>query len=298
MQSIKQQTFCGRNFTDEDISLVRDIVGACGGISRRELAHTVCELLEWKRPSGRLKARECIDFLELLDTEGVLKLPEKKKQKPRESNKIVPETPYRPPSVLSGSAEEFVPLEVQCVRDREQRDLFKELLGKHHYLGYAMPFGARLQYLVYVNRPHREVVGCVQFSSPAWRMRARDEWIGWTEERRKVALQHVVNNSRFLVLVPIKNLASMMLACTLRELKGDWKRQYGLEPLLMETLVDRQRFHGGCYRASNWIELGETTGRGRMDKTNTPSKALAKTIFVYPLVKNAVHLLKEGDLSA
>lgn len=87
-----------------------------------------------------------------------------------------------------------------------------------------------------------------------------------------------------------------MLSCTLRELKKDWEQQYGLEPLLVETLVDHQRFHGGCYRASNWIKLGETTGRGRSDKTNRPNKALAKTIFVYPLVKNAIHLLKKGRI--
>ena len=296
MQSIKQKTFCGREFTNDDISLIKEIVGSCGGISRRELAHTVCELLEWKRPNGKLKARECTDFIELLEEDGALRLPKKQSKGQRQSQKIISETPFRPASILNGSVEKFVPLEVQRVQHQEQRDLFKSLLGKHHYLGYAMPFGARLQYLVYVNQPHREVIGCVQFSSPAWRMRARDEWIGWTEERRKTALQHVVNNSRFLVLPPIKNLASMMLACTLRVLKSDWKRQYGLEPLLVETLVDRQRFHGGCYRASNWIELGETTGRGRTDKTNTPNKALSKTIFVYPLIKNAVQRLKEEGL--
>ncbi len=295
MQNIKQQRFCGREFTNKEISLIQAIIGTCGGISRYELAHTVCELLEWKRPNGRLKARECIDFLEILDAGGSLKLPEKKKSQ-RKSKKIIPEQYCRQPSVLRGSVEDFVPLEVQRVENQEQRNLFKMLLGKHHYLGYAMPFGARLQYLVYVSKPHLEVVGCVQFSSPAWRMRARDEWIGWTEERRKLALQQIVNNSRFLVLAPIKNLASVMLSCTLRELKKDWEQQYGLEPLLVETLVDHQRFHGGCYRASNWIKLGETTGRGRSDKTNRPNKALAKTIFVYPLVKNAIHLLKKGRI--
>ena len=296
MQIIKRQIFCGREFTGEEILLIQEIVGTCGGISRRELAHTVCELLEWKRPNDRLKARECSDFLELLEAKKVLKLPEKKRKGHAGSQKIVPENPCRQPiSSLSGSVEEFVPLEVQRVHNRNQRNLFKELMGRYHYLGYAMPYGARIQYLVYVNRPRREVVGCIQFSSPAWRMRARDEWIGWAEERRKVALQQVVNNSRFLVLVPIKNLASKILSCTLRELKGDWERQYGLEPLLVETLVDRQQFHGGCYLASNWIELGETTGRGRMDRANKLHGARVKTILVYPLVKNAVLRLREGN---
>lgn len=294
-KKIKKQTFCGRDFSSEDITLIQDIVGTFGSISRRELAHTVCELLEWKRPNGRLKARECSDFLELLEAKGSLSLPEKKRKGYTGHHKIVPSTPVKQPSSsLKGSVEDFIPLEVQRVQNREQREQFKGLVGRYHYLGYAMPFGARIQYLIYVNRPQREVVGCLQFSSPAWRMRARDEWIGWTEERRKTALQQVVNNSRFLVLAPIKNLASMMLSCTLRELREDWKRQYGLEPLLVETLVNRQRFHGGCYRASNWIELGKTVGRGRMDKTHKPNEAQVKTILVYPLVKNAVQQLKEG----
>lgn len=293
MQAIKQETFCGRTFTGEEITLIQEIVDTCGGISRRELANTVCELLKWKRPNNRLKTPECSDFLELLESKGVLNLPEKKRKGQPQSFKIVPESPCKQPlSTLSGSVEEFAPIEVQRVQNRDQREQFKGLIGRYHYLGYATPYGARIQYLVYVTRPHREIVGCVQFSSPAWRMRARDEWIGWTEARRKVALQQVVNNSRFLVLARIQNLASMILSCTLRELRDDWERQYGLKPLLVETLVDRKQFHGGCYRASNWIELGETTGRGRMDKDNKRHGAQVKTILVYPLVKNAVHQLR------
>jgi len=295
MQTIKQQTFCGREFTSEEIALIQEVVGTCGGISRRELAHTVCELLEWKRPNDRLKARECSDLLELLESKGVLILPDKTRKNKIGSQKIILKSPcVQSSSTLSGSVEEFTPLEIQRVQNRDQRDLFKELIERYHYLGYAIPYGARLQYLVYVNRPHREVVGCVQFSSPAWRMRVRDEWIGWTEARRKVALQQVVNNSRFLILARIQNLASMILSCTLRELRGDWERQYGLKPLLVETLVDQQQFHGGCYLASNWIKLGETTGRGRMDRANKRHGAQIKTILVYPLVKNAVHQLKGG----
>ncbi len=80
MQTIKQQTFCGREFTGEEISLIQEIVATCCGISRHELANTVCELLEWKRPTERLKARECSDFLELLESKGVLILPEKKQK--------------------------------------------------------------------------------------------------------------------------------------------------------------------------------------------------------------------------
>jgi hypothetical protein len=293
--SIAPQRFYGREFTAAEVSLIQEVVDTCGGISRNELANTVCELLDWKRPGGGLKTRECQDVLEQLEGKGILKLPEKRKEGytgPRKSiAKVHPNHPY---SALTGSVEDFAPLEVQRVRTREQRELFKDLLTRYHYLGYAMPFGARIQYLVYVGRPRREVVGCLQFSSPAWRMKARDRWIGWDDKRREAGLQHVVNNSRLLVLASIGNLASAMLACSLRRLKSDWQRQYGLEPLLVETLVDRNRFHGGCYRAANWIALGETSGRGRMDRAHQRHGAAVKTILVYPLAKNAVRRLRHG----
>lgn len=292
----KPQRFCGREFGADEVALIREIVTTCRGISRRELSHTVCELLEWKRPGGGLKARECLDLLELLEAKGLLKLPGKKHtgyNGPQKS--IAPDPGQAPYSALAGSVEDFAPLDVQRVQTREQRDLFRDLLSRYHYLGYAMPFGARLQYLVSVSRPRPEVLGCIQFSSPAWRMKARDQWIGWDDARREAALQQVVNNSRFLVLARIRNLASAILACSLRRLSADWQQQYGIEPLLVETLVDRQRFHGGCYRAANWIELGETSGRGRMDRANQRHGAAVKTILVYPLVKNAVRLLRDGS---
>lgn len=296
MQTIKQQTFCGRKFTSEEISLIQEIVGTCGGISRRELAHTICELLEWKRPNNRLKAQECSDFLELLESKRMLTLPEKRGKGQTNFQKIVSESPCKVPfSILSGSIEEFAPLKVHRVQNQNQRDLFKELLGRYHYLGYAMPFGARIQYLIHVTRPKREVVGCIQFSSPAWRMKARDKWIGWDDKRRGEALQQVVNNSRFLILADIRNLASSMLSASLDRLRTDWEKQYGVSPLLVETLVDHKQYYGGCYRAANWIELGKTTGRGRMDRANKRHGAQVKTILVYPLVKNAVHRLREGD---
>ena len=289
------QRFCGREFTGEELSLIQEVVESCAGISRTELAYTVCELLEWKRAGGGLKARECRDLLEGLESQGLLRLPGKKSsgsKAPRRS--LVPSEEGQRQSTLSGSVEEFAPVAVELVESREQRQVFRELLSRHHYLGYAMPYGARLQYLGYVSRPRREVVGCVQFSSPAWRMKARDQWIGWDDATRGRGLQHVVNNSRLLVVARIRNLASVLLSCVLRQLRGHWQAHYGVAPYLVETLVDRQRFHGGCYRAANWIEVGETSGRGRMDRTHQRHGAKVKTVLVYPLIKHAARRLREG----
>jgi len=292
---IKPKRFCARDFSSDELLMIQEVVSTCDGISRTELAHTVCELLDWKRPRGGLKSRECKDLFELLENKGILKLPEKRNTGFCNPQKFKEKVPDRQPySRLSGSVEEFLPLDIQRVQSREQRDLFRDLLSRYHYLGYAMPFGARLQYLIHVTRPRREVVGCIQFSSPVWRMKARDQWIGWDDKRRGEALQQVINNSRFLVLANIRNLASSMLSISLGRLGADWEGQYGVTPLLVETLVDQTRYHGGCYRAANWKELGKTSGRGRMDRTHKRHGAEVKTVLVYPLVKNARHRLKEG----
>jgi hypothetical protein len=290
----KTRQFCGRQFTPEEMTLVCEVVSTCGGISRRELAYTVCELLDWKRANGKLKERECRDFLEHLEQSGHLKLPEKKptgSRTPRKhKSKRGAEWPY---SGLTGSVEAYTPLCVEPVTKAQQRQLFCDLLSRYHYLGYTMPFGARLQYLVYTHTP-RELVGCLQFSSPAWRLKVRDQWIGWDDATRGRHLQHVVSNSRFLVLARIKNLASSMLAAVVSRLRTDWQARYGIDPWLVETMVDRKRYHGGCYRAANWIELGETSGRGRMDRCRLRQGADVKTVLVYPLVKNAACRLRSG----
>mgnify|MGYP001044552032 FL=1 len=290
---IKPQRFCGREFTADEVSLIQEVVETCSGISRKELAFTVCELLDWKRYGGGLKERECRDLLERLEDQGILKLPAKKKAGPRPPGKIIrPSGEKDIKSHLTGSVEAFSPIDIELVQSPGQRRLFRDLISRYHYLGYAIPYGARLQYLCYVSHPVREVVGCVQFSSPAWRMKARDQWIGWDDVTRGQRLPHVVNNSRFLVLGHIRNLASTLLARVLKRLRQDWQSRYGLEPYLVETLVDRKRFYGGCYRASNFIILGETSGRGRMDRHNQRHGAAVKTVMVYPLVKDALGRLR------
>jgi hypothetical protein len=190
---------------------------------------------------------------------------------------------------------EFGPVLLEAVSTAEQRLLFRELVGRHHYLGHAVPFGAQLRYLAYVSRPARLVVGCVQFWSPAWRMAARDRFIGWDDATRRRNLQRVVNNSRFLILpwVRIRNLASTVLSLATRRLGGNWSERYGVEPLLAETLVDPKRYTGHCYRAANWVVLGETAGRGRMDREHAREGAAPKLVFVYPLIRDAARRLRE-----
>jgi hypothetical protein len=171
------------------------------------------------------------------------------------------------------------------VSTEPQRRLFRELIERHHYLGYGLPFGAHLCYLIEVVRPKSTVVGAIQLSSLAWRMAPRDRWIGWTDPERACHLQRLVNHSRFLILpsVRIKFLASHALSLMSRRVVNDWEAKYHIEPVLLETLVDTQCFSGVCYRAANWLELGQTRGRGRQDTKHTRHGASHKRLFIYPL---------------
>jgi len=197
---------------------------------------------------------------------------------------------------LVGSVEDLGAVTLQEVREAKARRQFRELVGRYHYQGYSVAYGAQLCYLVWVSLPVPRVVGCVRFSSPAWRMAARDAWIGWDEPTRTLNLQRVVNNSRFLVLpwVQVRNLASRVLSVAARQVVVDWPLRYGVEPLLLETFVDGERFSGTCYRAANWIEVGETSGRGRMDRAHARHGASVKKVLIYPLVRDAAQRLRVG----
>jgi hypothetical protein len=287
--------FCGREVLPTERALILEVVSRFPGLSRGELALTVCEWLDWRRPNGRLKGREARELLERLERAGLGVLPAKRAGRPRGSSTSIPITlggNAQPP--VTGLVGDLGPIVVERVDGPDAQRLFRELVGRYHYLGYRVPFGAQLRYLVYGSMPARTVVACLQFSSPAWRMASRDAWVGWDDAVRSRNLQLVVNNSRFLILpwVRAQNLASTILSRVAKRVRGDWKAAYGLEPVLLETLVDPTRFDGGCYRAANWIPLGETTGRGRMDRYSRRLGAAPKRVLLYPLVKDAAARLR------
>jgi hypothetical protein len=295
-RDIEPIKFCGRRFSVPDLELIAEVVDSCWALSRTELGATVCELLEWKRPSGRLKSRECRQLLERLEQDGLIGLPPKGNGRPVGLADSTPRTAAGElAEPIRGSIRRLGPARLQRLEDAAGRRLFRELIDRYHYLGYARPFGARLQYLVYLQACSDAPVACLQYSSPAWRMRARDRWIGWSESSRRDNLQRVVNQSRFLILpwVDVDNLASHVLGYSTRSIAADWQRLYGVAPVLLETLVETQRA-GTCYWAANWIEVGVTTGRGRMDRRHARDGVAPKRVLVYPLVADAASRLRES----
>ena len=263
------------------------------GLGVTEIARTICELLEWRRPNGGLKNHECRQLLERLAEEGVLTLPALRKLGGRGSRPVNLSPQHSEPEPVECAAGECEPLELALVHGEEESRRWREQVERYHYLGCRVPFGANLRY--WVRNRDRELA-CLLWTSPAWKMQARDAWIGWSDEQRKRNLQRIVNNGRFLILpwVRVKGLASKILARSARQMPNDWQTRYGYRPLLLETLVDTQRFRGTCYRAANWVHVGQTAGRGRMDREHQSHGQAVKDIYVYPLARDAREKLCGG----
>ena len=279
------ERFCGYCVNEPELSEKNEIASSCHGISRTELASTVCELFDWKRPTGKPETVECRQFLEDLHEKGIISLPERRVGRPPkvESKKIDRTKNAKKGRDITGPVKWLLPLSLISVKTQAQRDLWYEYVDRCHYLGYRIPFGAQSRYFVESN--DRKCLGCLQFSSPAWKTAARDKWIGWNDVQRQRNLQKMVSNSRFPIFpwVKVKNLESSILSLAIGRIADDWENQYGIRPVILETLVDNSRFTGTCYRASNWIHVDTTTGRRRMDRRHTRHEQSPKDIYVYPL---------------
>jgi hypothetical protein len=278
----KAVTFCGRVLTASELSLVRQIIVDFPRLSQAELAHTICELLEWRRPNGKLKSPECLEWLQKWQEHDCLpSLPELRVTKPRGSHRFHTDSQSDPQPPLRGRLADYQPIRLQLIQDLAGRRLFQQYIQRYHPLGYRVPYGAQLRYLV--RAPSQDVLACLLFTSAAWKMAPRDSWIGWSDPARRANLPLLVNNGRFLILpwVEVPHLASHILALAARHLPTDWLAAYGVRPLLLETLVDRP-YSGTCYRAANWICVGRTQGRGRMDRTHQ-AQGSCKDILLYPL---------------
>jgi len=162
--------------------------------------------------------------------------------------------------------------------------LWNDLMERYHYLGAGPLCGAQVRYLI--ESSVYGWIGGLAFSAAAWRVAPRDQWIGWSEEARKANLGKVVCNSRFLLVPRVAHLASHVLSLCARRVRQDWVERYGVRPMLFETYVERDRFRGTCYKAANWVQVGATQGRGRMDRERAYSAPI-KDVYVYPLQRGA-----------
>jgi len=282
---------------DKIIARVQGMIDENPGLSRVALSRRICEELKWRSRNGRLKEVNCRKVLSRLNREGKIRLPEAKKFEGRRKPRVDLEC-VSPEAVRSGVLKDFQPVELIVVgsADSEGSRSWNDLMDRYHDLGSGPLCGAQLRYLMRSDK--YGWIGGLSFSGAAWSIQARDRWIGWSREIREKNLNQVVANSRFLIVPQwrVPHLASHVLGLAMKRLRADWRGRYGYEPVLSETFVEKERFEGTCYRAANWIEVGQTQGRGRQDRVHGHRSSI-KRIFVYPLDAQARERLCEGMVS-
>ena len=285
--------FCGRKVTDKQLGFIRSLTQQYKNLSRTELAATISELLGWVRPNGKPKSVEARAYLEQLEQQQRIILPPARKKRTKRVSVRISQAEPTEPVPIQTTLKQLQPIMLQRVCTPDQRNQWRSLVDRYHYLGHKIPFGAHLRYLI---QSPAGVLGCLQYSSPAWRLQARDQWIGWNDSQRKNHLQHILCNSRFLILpwVQVPNLASHILSKSVEQVVKDWPEHYHVTPWLLESMVDSQRFSGTSYRAANWINVGITSGRGRNDRHHQRPAVSPKSIWLYPLNAHSRHQLCQG----
>lgn len=275
--------YCGRPFTASDLELIRALIGASPPRNRARLSREVCEQLNWRRADGRLKDMSCRVALLRMQADGLITLPSPRNAKPV-AYRAHPDIECAVLEPTTVPAVDLARLSVDLVAAKRDSLLWNAYIHRYHYLGHQLMPGAQLRYFV---RADTQVVALLSFGASAWKTRPRDEFIGWTHEQRPRNLHLIVNNARFLIVPWIKcrNLASRILALTSRRLPHDWYTRYAYRPVLLETFVEKPRFAGTCYRAANWHYLGDTQGRGKLDRLHRNAEPV-KSIWVYPLVSD------------
>lgn len=283
------RVFSGRAFSPKDIEMIQWVRRTYPKLSRKELAATICEFLGWVTPAGRPKTQQCTAFLDELESENIIQLPPKQRDKVRNTLPKLEAMDFDTTEIV-GDIRSYEPISLKIARPGSELTKWRSYVNQYHMLGYQQVFGSRLCYFILSGEKE---LGCIQFSASSWALEERDKWIGWGIEDRKERLHLIVNNSRYLIFpwVKVKNLASKALSQAARQIQEDWLREFCYAPVLLETFVDREHFQGTCYKAANWTLLGQTKGRGRGDRYNAHELS-KKDIYVYPLQKDFRACLK------
>ena len=274
--------YCGREFSLSELQWIREAVCSDPTITRNRLSIRFCEQFNWKKPDGGLKDMSCRVAHLRMERDGLITLPAPRQGHFQRLGSIrrTPEGEAQPD--ITRKAGRFE-LSVQVV-DARRSHLWNEYIDRYHYLGYTRLPGAQLRYFI---RSDNQDLALLGFGAGAWKVSSRDRFIGWSDEQRQRKLHLVVNNARFLVLpwIHSRNLCSRILSAASKRIVDDWEVRYAYRPVLLETFVEKRRFRGTCYKASNWIHVGETKGRGKLD-TRFQRKLPVKTVWMYPLDKS------------
>jgi len=267
--------------TEELLIQIRQIIQDNPDWSRTRISKYLCEIWDWRVPGGTLKDISCRTMLRSLDSTGLISLPEQREYYVPRTRKATVHREHDT-SLVEGSLNEFTPLSIEIVESGPILEDFKSLIDQYHYLGFDRVLGANMKYMI--RSKDGIVLACLLFGAAAWKCKDRDMYIEWNAEQRVRKLPFLTNNTRFLILpwVRVPHLASHILSLISHRISNDWEKKYGHPIFCLETFVETDRFKGVCYQASNWINVGKTTGRGRNDRYHTEHIPI-KDIYLLPL---------------
>jgi len=283
--------YIGTDFTARDIHLIRRLIAETPKATCVGIARMVCRELQLLDPVGNCRFSIAQDILRRMEMDNIISFPNRKAPGSWKL-KTPPASALPDPGVLNVGSHHPPELALVAVRTQEESILWNAAIHHYHYIAGHRLFGQQLRYLVYCRkclsadlRPLADVLlGALSFSSCAWRVSSRDAFIGWNDVQRIANLPLVINNSRFLILpwVHVPNLASRILGMAARQAPRDWEARYGRKPVLLETFVERDRFRGTCYKAANWIEVGDTVGYSLYGHKKRRQQPL-RSVFLFPL---------------
>ena len=281
--------YCGREFSAGDIQAIKCLMEQNPSVKRTPLSRKLCELFDWTKPNGELKDMTCRVALLRMQADGLITLAPSRMPGGRGRPHFPPTAATDAQTPMLQPVHELARLTLRPVTGTAASRLWNEYIARYHYLGYTPMSGSQLRYNVFVGE---QLVALLSFGASAWKLAGRERFIGWQERERLKNLQLVVNNARFLILpwIQSKGLASKILSKIARQLPLDWHQRYGYRPVLFETFVETERHRGTCYKAANWINVGQTTGRGK--KSTVHHQVIpVKDIWLYPLRKNFASVL-------
>jgi len=265
-----------------------------GGSQLSEAAAAACHRFGWVRPNGQIPLAACSVMLRHLEQRGLLRLPAAARRRPgaghhKEAERLRLLDALGPVAGMVEWQPEG-PFSLRPIAP-EERDGFRLHLQRYHYLGFKRSVGESMGYAAFVGQ---ELVALLDWGAAVLRCLPRDQFVGWDEATRRRNLPLVVGNRRFLVLpwIRLPHLASRVLGANLRRLSRDWQAAYGHPVLLAETFVDLTRFKGTCYRAANWVCLGQTLGSTYTRRDGSRACGCPKAVYVYPLARDAQQRLR------
>ncbi len=275
--------YCARDFSDDDIERINRLIDEDKTRSRAELSRRTCQILNLFKVDGGLKDMSCRVAMLRMEADGLITLPAPR-CKPPAQQKIAFTSQTDPQADIIQPVHDLASPQLCSVKNRDHSRLWNEYIHRYHYLGHKPLPGAQLRYFVTVEE---QIVAALGFGAAAWQTAPRDQFIGWSHKQRERNLPLIINNARFLIMpwVRSKNLASKILSMVARRLPDDWESQYKIRPVLLETFVDSERFIGTCYKASNWVYVGKTKGRGKLGPAGIQSVPI-KDIWLHPLSRH------------